>query len=157
MPLRPWQAFCAASRVPPAAADPAGAFVFWDWRFRLSRGIFPAMKLDRLLEMPGTERILPAPADVEVSAAFTSDLLSDVLAHAVENSILITIQAHQNAIAVATLAGIRAILACSRVRSRPTCGLRPQEASAFIARRSTNSTPPWPSTSVGFRPMSYRA
>ena len=97
MPLRPWQAFCAASRVPPAAADPAGAFVFWDWRFRLSRGIFPAMKLDRLLEMPGTE-------------------LSDVLAHAVENSILITIQAHQNAIAVATLAGIRAILACS---SRP--------------------------------------
>jgi len=78
--------------------------------------MFPAMKLDRLLEIPGTECILPAPADIEVSAAFTSDLLSDVLAHAVENSILITIQAHQNAIAVATLAGIRAILACS---SRP--------------------------------------
>ena len=74
------------------------------------------MKLDRLLEIPGTECLLPAPADTEASAAFTSDLLSDVLAHAAENSILITIQAHQNAVAVATLVGVRAILACS---SRP--------------------------------------
>lgn len=74
------------------------------------------MKLDRLLEIPGTECLLSAPADTEVSSAFTSDLLSDVMAHAAENSLLITIQAHQNAIAVATLVGIRAILACS---SRP--------------------------------------
>ena len=43
MPPRPWQAF-------------------WDWRFRLSRGMFPAMKLDRLLEISGTEGLLPAPA-----------------------------------------------------------------------------------------------
>jgi len=74
------------------------------------------MKLDRLLEIPGTECLLPAPAGTEVSAAFTSDLLSDVMAHAAENSLLITIQAHQNAVAVASLAGIRGILACS---SRP--------------------------------------
>ncbi len=78
--------------------------------------MFPAMKLDRLLEIPSTDRVLAGPEGVEVSAAFTSDLLSDVLAHAAENSILITIQAHQNAVAVATLVGIRAILACS---SRP--------------------------------------
>ena len=75
-----------------------------------------AMKLDRLLEIPGTECLQPAPAGAEVSGAFTSDLLSDVMAHAAENSLLITIQAHQNAVAVATLVGIRAILACS---SRP--------------------------------------
>ncbi len=74
------------------------------------------MKLDRLLEIPGTECLLPAPAGAEVAGAFTSDLLSDVMAHAAENSLLITIQAHQNAIAVAALVGIRAILACS---SRP--------------------------------------
>ncbi len=71
------------------------------------------MKLDRLLEIPGTECLLPAPAGTEVSAAFTSDLLSDVMAHAAENSLLITIQAHQNAVAVATLVGIRGILVCS--------------------------------------------
>jgi hypothetical protein len=74
------------------------------------------MKSDRLLEIPGTECLLPAAPDAEVSSAFTSDLLSDVMAHAAENSVLITIQAHQNAVAVATLVGIRAILACS---SRP--------------------------------------
>ena len=74
------------------------------------------MKVDRLIQVPGTECLLPAPADTEISAAFTSDLLSDVMAHAAEDSVLITIQAHQNTVAVATLAGIRAILACS---SRP--------------------------------------
>ena len=74
------------------------------------------MKLDRLLQLPGAECLLTAPADTEVSAAFTSDLLSDVMSHAAEDSILITIQAHQNTVAVATLVGIRAILACS---SRP--------------------------------------
>ena len=74
------------------------------------------MTVDRLIQIPGTECLLPAPADAEITAAFTSDLLSDVMAHAAENSVLITIQAHQNTVAVATLAGIRAILACS---SRP--------------------------------------
>lgn len=74
------------------------------------------MNVDRLIQIPGTECLLPAPADAEITAAFTSDLLSDVMAHAAEDSVLITIQAHQNTVAVATLAGIRAILACS---SRP--------------------------------------
>jgi bifunctional DNase/RNase len=71
------------------------------------------MKVDRLLEIPDTECVLPAPAGAEISAAFTSDLLSDVMANAAENSVLITIQAHQNTVAVASLVGIRAILACS--------------------------------------------
>lgn len=65
------------------------------------------------MEIPGTECVLPAPAGAEIAAAFTSDLLSDVMANAAERSVLITIQAHQNTIAVATLVGIRAILACS--------------------------------------------
>ena len=68
------------------------------------------------MEIPGTTVVLPGPDGTEISAAFTSDLLSDVMAHAAEDSVLITIQAHQNAVAVATLVGIRAILACS---SRP--------------------------------------
>lgn len=71
------------------------------------------MKLDRLLEIPGTECVLPAPDGAGVSGAFTSDLLSDVMARAAEGSILITIQAHLNTVAVAALVGIRAILACS--------------------------------------------
>ena len=74
------------------------------------------MNVARLAEIPGTECLLSAPPGAEISAAFTSDLLSDVLAHAAENSVLITIQAHQNTVAVASIVGIRAILACS---SRP--------------------------------------
>jgi bifunctional DNase/RNase len=71
------------------------------------------MNVDRLVEIPGTECVLPAPAGAEIVAAFTSDLLSDVMANAAENSVLITIQAHQNTVAVAALVGLRAILACS--------------------------------------------
>ena len=86
------------------------------------------MKAERLLDIPGTECILPAPAGTAVSSAFTSDLLSDVMAHAPDHSVLITIQAHQNTVAVASLVGIRAILACS---SRPV----PADMAAAAAQR----------------------
>lgn len=72
-----------------------------------------AMIANRLNSHPGVECVLPPPDGTEITAAFTSDLLSDVVANAPENSILVTIQAHQNTVAVATLAGIRAILTCS--------------------------------------------
>ena len=74
------------------------------------------MKPSRILEIPRTECILEAPGEVEITSAFTSDLLSDVMGNAADDSVLITIQAHQNTIAVASLVGICAILACS---SRP--------------------------------------
>jgi len=47
---------------------------------------------------------------------YTSDLLSDVMGNAPEGSVLITIQAHKNTVAVASLAGMSAILLCN---SRP--------------------------------------
>lgn len=49
----------------------------------------------------------------EISAAFTSDLLSDVMGHSPEESVLLTIQAHATTVAVALVADIRAILLCS--------------------------------------------
>jgi len=51
--------------------------------------------------------------DAEVLDGYTSDLLSDVMAHALEGSVLITIQAHKNTVAVCSLAGVVAILICS--------------------------------------------
>jgi hypothetical protein len=48
-----------------------------------------------------------------VTAGYTSDLLSDVMANAVEDAALITIQAHKNTIAVASLAGISAVIVCN--------------------------------------------
>ena len=48
--------------------------------------------------------------DIEVSGAYTSDLLSDVMAHAKDGGALITIQAHKNTVAVATLVNISVIV-----------------------------------------------
>jgi serine kinase of HPr protein (carbohydrate metabolism regulator) len=54
--------------------------------------------------------------DADLSGAYTSDLLSDVMAHAKDGGALITIQAHKNTVAVATLVNISAIVICN---SRP--------------------------------------
>jgi hypothetical protein len=55
--------------------------------------------------------VLPDPA-VTVAQGYASDLLSDVMAHAPDQSVLITVQNHRNTVAVATLVGARAILVC---------------------------------------------
>jgi hypothetical protein len=54
--------------------------------------------------------------DVPLAGAYTSDLLSDVMANAREGGALITIQAHKNTVAVATLVNISVIIVCN---SRP--------------------------------------
>ena len=54
--------------------------------------------------------------DIDLTGAYTSDLLSDVMAHAKEGGALITIQAHKNTVAVATLVNISVIIICN---SRP--------------------------------------
>lgn len=51
-------------------------------------------------------------ADAEISRAYTSDLLSDVMGHCSDESVLITIQNHLNTIAVCTLVGVEAIVIC---------------------------------------------
>jgi len=61
----------------------------------------------------GFEAVFPAKGTTAIVDAYTSDLLSDVMAKAVEGSALITIQAHKNTIAVASLIGIRAIIICN--------------------------------------------
>lgn len=48
--------------------------------------------------------------DGPLAGAYTSDLLSDVMAHAPEDSVLITLQGHKNTVACASLAGIKAIV-----------------------------------------------
>ena len=54
--------------------------------------------------------------DTELSGAYTSDLLSDVMANAKDGGALITIQAPKNTVAVATLVNITAVIVCN---SRP--------------------------------------
>lgn len=51
--------------------------------------------------------------DANVRFAYASDLLSDVMGHCGDESVLITIQNHLNAIAVCTLAGIEVLVICN--------------------------------------------
>ncbi|GHV44138.1 hypothetical protein AGMMS49546_27640 [Spirochaetia bacterium] len=51
--------------------------------------------------------------DSDLEGAYTSDLLSDVMANAKDGGALITIQAHKNTVAVATLVNITAIIICN--------------------------------------------
>ncbi len=50
--------------------------------------------------------------DVDLTGGYTSDLLSDVMANLKEGQVLITIQAHKNTIAVASLSGAAAVIFC---------------------------------------------
>jgi hypothetical protein len=54
--------------------------------------------------------------DADLTGAYTSDLLSDVMANAKDGGALITIQAHKNTVAVATLVNISVLVICN---SRP--------------------------------------
>ncbi len=59
-------------------------------------------------------RILQEKSGAEsINGAYSSDLLSDVMANAEEGQALITIQAHKNTIAVASLFGAPCIIICN--------------------------------------------
>ena len=76
------------------------------------------MKLEEIETKLGyTAVTLPHP-ETEITGAYTSDLLSDVMGNAPEDSVLITIQGHKNTIAVSSLVGIQAVILCNR-RSAP--------------------------------------
>jgi predicted transcriptional regulator len=74
------------------------------------------MKISEAAAALGAEICQSEFADTDISGAYTSDLLSDVMAHAKDGGALITIQAHKNTVAVAALANITVIVICN---SRP--------------------------------------
>lgn len=71
------------------------------------------MQAAELARQAGFEVVQADASPGEITAGYASDLLSDVMAHAPADSVLVTIQAHTNTIAVATLAGIRAVVVCN--------------------------------------------
>lgn len=71
------------------------------------------MLISELGEKLGFHALQKVFADGAIGGGFTSDLLSDVMGKATAGDVLITIQAHRNSVAVAALAGIKAIVVCS--------------------------------------------
>ncbi len=76
------------------------------------------MKLKEIAIKLGYKEIIAPDELGEFSDAYTSDLLSDVMGNAPDNSVLITIQGHKNTVAVASLIGMTAIILCNN-RSAP--------------------------------------
>ena len=76
------------------------------------------MKLEQIvseLSLTGLNTAATSAAGAEVTRGYASDLLSDVLANAPADGILITLQVHLNVIAVASHAGLRAVIfSCGR-------------------------------------------
>ena len=70
------------------------------------------MRIDAIAAKLGLQEMYAANPAAEITGGYTSDMLSDVMAGAEEGSVLITIQAHKNTIAVASLTGIRAVIIC---------------------------------------------
>ena len=68
------------------------------------------MTLQELIGACGFEPVLVPDPNAEVTGAYTSDLLSDVMAHSPDGAVLITVQNHTNTVAVSTLVGAPAIL-----------------------------------------------
>jgi len=64
------------------------------------------MLLKEIIDIIPGERAGGWSDDTQVSGVYTSDLLSDVMAHAKDGQALVTIQAHKNTVAVATLVGL---------------------------------------------------
>jgi hypothetical protein len=82
------------------------------------------MRLQELVQVLDLEELTPrvagstagAGAEAEVTRGYASDLLSDVLANAPVGGILVTLQVHLNVIAVASHAGLRAVIfSCGRL------------------------------------------
>lgn len=71
------------------------------------------MTIAELTGQAGLESVLIPDPDATIADGYTSDLLSDVMARAPEGCILITIQAHLNTVAVASLVHARAVLLCN--------------------------------------------
>jgi len=74
------------------------------------------VKISEVAAALGAEICQKEFTDTEVSGVYTSDLLSDVIANAKDGGALITIQAHKNTVAVASLVNITVIVICN---SRP--------------------------------------
>ncbi len=71
------------------------------------------MMISELGSRLGLEAVQAKYEDRPLRGGFTSDLLSDVMGKAKPDSVLITIQAHRNTVAVSSLAGICAVVVCS--------------------------------------------
>ncbi len=99
------------------------------------------MTVREITELLGAAVFVEGDMNAEVKTGYSSDLLSDVMGNAPEESILFTIQAHKNTVAVASLAGIRAVVLCNgRSASEDMCNAAENENISLIGTSKNQFT-----------------
>ena len=68
------------------------------------------MELGRLLDALALEALVPGQPGQAIAGAYVSDLLSDVMANARPGAVWLTIQTHQNVVAVGSLLNLAAVI-----------------------------------------------
>ena len=99
------------------------------------------MNLKQIAEALALENLTPdiaVDASAEISGGYTSDLLSDVIAHAPHGGILVTIQVHLNVIAVAVHAELACVIFASDRRPEEAVRKRAIEegVALFVSKES---------------------
>jgi Mg2+/Co2+ transporter CorC len=91
------------------------------------------MRVEALTQIAEFTEHFVADRTAEIEDGYVGDLLSDVMANAPPNSVLITIQAHKNTIAVASLVGITALVICNgrAIADEMTRAAQEEEISLF--------------------------
>lgn len=75
----------------------------------------------------------------EISGAYVSDLLSDVMGNATEGQIWITLQVHKNIMAIASLKELAAIILVKGQKPAPDCARQSDEEKIPIFSSSKNT------------------
>ena len=72
------------------------------------------MRIDKLLPVIEGEQITSLPTgELEVSGGYCGDLMSDIIAHAESGDVWITMQVHENMVAIAGMKELSAVLLCA--------------------------------------------
>lgn len=98
------------------------------------------MKLNQLIEKLELKLQTPsANVNVDVAGGYISDLLSDVMAHAKKGDIWITLQIHQNTVAVATLKELAGIILINGKQPAPETVKKAEEEGVPILTSDTTA------------------
>lgn len=98
------------------------------------------MEIKELIDKLKLENVTEYPdQNIEISGAYTSDLLSDVIANAKKDYIWITLQTHLNIIAVAKLKELAAIIIVMNKEIDPDTINKAKEEQIVLFRTNLNS------------------
>ena len=97
------------------------------------------MKVKDIIELLDLEVIVGADLDREITGGYAGDLLSNVMAGAEAGNVWITIQSHQNVVAVGLLVDISAVIIAENFEVEEKALKRAREKGINILRSSLSA------------------